>query len=376
MKKLSMLFILSLLLFGLTNCAEDQPMNENGEGEIVAESCQSNKPVYLNQTDTINAKDLWSNSMVCENLKLEDNQIKLQDQSEKGTLETNDFYINDFVELVPSWNLLMSDNSGVSIYVSIGNESGYSKYYTMAMLKKVYQTSGSNETDDYGKTSIDTIMPIVSNIDRIKFKVIINKDTDGVTALKNISITTKPKEDTFNYDLKILKEKNIDVLPRQQLAVPVNGNLICSPTSLSMVMAYYNHFESQSEVSRLVYDEGAKIYGNWSLNVGYAGGFDDLFARVEYTKDFNTLMTYINQDIPVVLSIKTRSKEDLKGSIMAYPSGHLIVLTGFTQIDGTWYALVNDPAEYDDFKVKRIYKLSELLDAFKGYTYVLKTTAF
>ena len=92
MKKLSMLFILSLLLFGLTNCAEDQPMNENGEGEIVAESCQSNKPVYLNQTDTINAKDLWSNSMVCENLKLEDNQIKLQDQSEnKGTLETNDF---------------------------------------------------------------------------------------------------------------------------------------------------------------------------------------------------------------------------------------------------------------------------------------------
>ena len=89
-------------------------------------------------------------------------------------------------------------------------------------------------------------------------------------------------------------------------------------------------------------------------------------------KTLNTLMTYINQDIPVVLSIKTRSKEDLKGSIMAYPSGHLIVLTGFTQIDGTWYALVNDPAEYDDFKVKRIYKLSELLDAFKGYTYVLK----
>jgi len=45
----------------------------------------------------------------------------------------------------------------------------------------------------------------------------------------------------------------------------------------------------------------------------------------------------------------------------------------FKKIDDTWYAIVNDPAEYEDSAVRREYLLTELLNAFSGYTYVVST---
>ena len=85
---------------------------------------------------------------------------------------------------------------------------------------------------------------------------------------------------------------------------------------------------------------------------------------------------YLSNDIPLVLSIKTTAKEDLEGALMAYPSGHLVVLTGLKQIDGVWYGLVNDPAEYTDENVPREYRLDQLLNAMRNYAYIIQSTPF
>ena len=58
---------------------------------------------------------------------------------------------------------------------------------------------------------------------------------------------------------------------------------------------------------------------------------------------------------------------------MAYSSGHLIVLVGFKQIDGVWYGVVNDPAATTDEEVPREYRLDQLLEAWRGYTYIVST---
>ncbi|BCR35744.1 C39 family peptidase [Mariniplasma anaerobium] len=353
----------------------EDPKDEEGE-DIMDNTCQASELVSINQTHTLNADELWSHSMVCDNLKLENSMIKLDDNNFQGILETSDFHVESFAELVPTWNVVLDEKSTVTIFVAIGNHTGYSDYYAMALWRKTYKTSLEDQVDQYGRKTIDTITPKLIDINRIKFKVIFAKSDTDATALKNISITTIPKQSENHYDFSILQEKSILLEPRQQLSVPAIGNLICSPTSLSMVLNYYNHSESQSLVSSYVFDQGAQIYGNWSFNASYAGGFDDLYARVQYANDLSTLSSYINNDQPLVLSIRTQTKEELEGSIMAYPSGHLLVLTGFKLIDDTWYALVSDPAEYEDSKVNREYNLQDLLDAWRGYIYVVQTTPF
>lgn len=346
---------------------EDTDMKEN--------SCQSTKQIALKQTETLNASTLWEHSDVCSNLIFEDDYIQLNDYQEQGILETQSFLLSSFSELVPSWNILTDEFSKVSILVSLGNDAGFSMYFAMALWQETYKSSFNNQEDEYAKISIDTIIPKKSDIDRIKFKVIFTASQTSQTKLKNLSITSILTDTTPDYDPSALSAYAIDVEPRQQLSIPTIGNLICSPTSLSMILNYHGYNLSPETVASAIYDNGSKIYGNWSFNTNYAGGFD-LYARVEYIDSLSLLMNYIKNDIPLVLSIMTRNKENLQGSIMAYPSGHLIVLKGFIYQNDNWYALVNDPAEYDDISVERQYLVSELIQAWRGYVYVIQNRSF
>ena len=117
--------------------------------------------------------------------------------------------------------------------------------------------------------------------------------------LKNISVTTVLSSSVNDFTTTNLNNHEITITPRQQLSVPLIGNSICSPTSLSMVLNYYGYSDSASLVAGKVYDKGSNIYGNWSFNSSYAGGFN-LYSRVEYIDQLSVLMGYINADIPVV----------------------------------------------------------------------------
>ena len=362
MKKL----LIIILLFTLAGCSK--PVEEE---EIDMSVCSVNDVVIVNSTVTFSAEDLWTNANVCENLKYEEGLIKHNDPSLDGTIETDVFHIDTFEELVPSWNILIDKESLVSLYVSIGNEDGMSHYYQMALWREKYMVSFGRQEDDFGKVYIDTIVPKIDTIDRFKIKIVISDSETSETAIRNFSITTK-ENDTVDFDESVLTEKTIDVAPRQQMSVPLIGSRICSPTSLSMILNYYGYTDAQDIVALNVLDKGANIYGNWSFNASYPGGFG-LYSRVEYINDLEGLWGYIERDIPVALSIKTLDKEDLIGSNMAYSSGHLIVLVGFKQIDGVWYGVVNDPAATTDEEVPREYRLDQLLEAWRGYTYIVST---
>lgn len=380
---------LLIMLLTLTSCKTQDVINDPiikdtdleviepviEEGSITDNPCTVTDHVTLRQTDTISSFELWSNSSVCDNLIYEDGYIQLANYETKGILETGSFYLDSFDSLVPSWNVLIDDDSKVSILIALGNSEGFGDYYVMSLWQTDNKLSFTNQEDDYGYVSVDTVTPLKSDIDRIRFKVILGKSENNNTKLKNISITTVLTNSTNNYLTTHLTEHEIVIAPRQQLSIPLIGRSICSPTSLSMVLNYYGFTESPQTVARNVYDNGSKTYGNWSFNASYTGGFG-LYSKVQYVNDINILMAYIENDVPLVLSINTTSKDSLVGSIMAYPVGHLIVLTGFTLKDDIWYAVVNDPAEYEDTLVRREYKLDQLLNAWRGYIYVIQETEF
>jgi len=381
MKKTLVSLILFLFVF-LVSCVETTLTTENitttyqttkeGETTVNIENCQLNETT-VSSTETINAKDLWNNSEACSNLKLENDMITRIDTKTDGELVSGVFYINVFKELVPSWNILINDKSNITILISVGNNLGFSKFYIMSSWSESYKASFNSQEDDFAKVNIDTIVTKLDDIDRFKVKIVFRGRETSETYLRSISITTKPLNDVFNNDVSFLIEKELAVPPHQQMSIPLIGGKICSPTSLQMLLNYNGHYFTPEEVASNVYDKGAGIYGNWSFNTSFAGGFSDLYSRVEYVNTLETLSYYIQNDIAVAMSIKTTDKNDLVGSIVAYSSGHLIVLIGFKKIDDTWYAIVNDPAEYEDSAVRREYLLTELLNAFSGYTYVVST---
>jgi peptidase C39-like protein len=130
----------------------------------------------------------------------------------------------------------------------------------------------------------------------------------------------------------------------------------CSPTSLAMVLAALGREEASEvavlEVAAGVYDHGAKIYGNWSLNAAYAGGLG-YRARVLRADSLSYLEREVLAGRAAVVSHRFEAGE-LPESPLPETRGHLLVVVGFTP-EGD--VLVHDPAANPDQgeEVRRTY---------------------
>lgn len=134
----------------------------------------------------------------------------------------------------------------------------------------------------------------------------------------------------------------------------------CSPTSLSMVLAFHGHDLPTEEVCRGVHDEGAKLYGNWSFNVAFAGRLG-LRAVVGRCTSMQDLDEEIAAGRPVVLSHRYAAGE-VQGAAVDGTDGHLIVARGITA-DGD--VIVNDPAAQPG-RIRRIYRRADLARSWLG----------
>lgn len=361
-KTLLVLMVLMKVLF-LVSCNQESEELLDEEDDIV----------LVEQTKTLNYLDLWEVRNVDETkgLKLNDLGIVLDDKDNLVRYESNEIPISEFSELVLSWNVKNLNDSQLVFFISVGNENGFSKFHAMGSFKEDQNRSISAEADEYASVNIDTLINKEEKNNLFKLRVNITPNSNENLILENITVTTKPLNNNLVYDESLLINHLIDVDPLQQLSIPNIGNLICSPTSVTMVLNYYGYNFKQEEMAQKVYDYGRRIYGNWTFNASYAGSLESIYSRVEFIDDFNKVVNYIKNDVPVIFSITTTSLNDLEGSIMAFPAGHLIVLIGFEQIDGVWYGIFNDPAEYEDNKVMRKYKMEQVLNVWKQYTYII-----
>lgn len=131
------------------------------------------------------------------------------------------------------------------------------------------------------------------------------------------------------------------------------GPVWCSPTSLTMVLTAWGADlpEAQADapegadshvpwVARAVYDTAYVGTGNWSFNTALAGslGFDAVVTRLPSLRDARTLT---DAGIPVVSSIRFADRAELPGADYEAPTGHLVVIRGFT---ASGDVLVADPA--------------------------------
>ncbi len=162
----------------------------------------------------------------------------------------------------------------------------------------------------------------------------------------------------------------IQVPPRSQMIQPSpDRRVICSPTCLAMVFAYYGRDIATLDVAAGVFDYGPEIYGNWSFNTAFAGSVG-LSAFVHRATGMGEVREWLAAGTPMIASI-AYGKGELKGAPQEKSNGHLVVITGFTVRDGEEYVVTNDPAAPDAETVRRLYRRDEFERAWNHIVYIL-----
>lgn len=305
----------------------------------------------------------------------DEEKLQLEDGKLKGIYTSPIISTDNFNELVASWNVDTPEKTNIELSIQVKIEDEWTMWYSYGKWSS-NKDGGSvrDQSDAFGKLSIDTLGILYGKYaDAVRYRVEINREAENIESpkVRTIYMTLNTQEkgiSAFAEDTNYLIE--LDVPERSQMIVPEIGNVICSPTSLSMVLEYYGYDMDTTEVAKNVLDNEVNIYGNWTYNASYAGskGLDAYVARFDSVDE---IKQKISEGIPVIASIKTKSENTLVGAPQTYPSGHLIVIRGFTVKDGEEYVIVNDPASPEVENVRREYKLSGFEKAWSNIVYIL-----
>ncbi len=130
---------------------------------------------------------------------------------------------------------------------------------------------------------------------------------------------------------------------------------ICSPTSLSMVLAYRGVVRPTREVVDRALDAPHDIYGNWPKNVQAAWSYGVPGYLTRFS-DWEDVSTHITRGQPIIISIAAK-RDELTGAPYRSTDGHLLVLCGF---DENGDVAVNDPAAKDAAHGEIVYRRAEL----------------
>lgn len=328
-----------------------------------------NKGIYINK-----GKDFYKGIGKGVHLN-EFGEIVLDHDKLEGIYESPVINTENFKDLIGSWNAEAEEKSNIELNFQIRQGEKWSKWFTYGKWwSSGNKGSVKGQFDSVASMEIDTIKLLNDKRGNgFRYRVILRRANINISSpiVRLIAVALNldsTKEQTFKIDKEW--EMELDLPKRSQMIVPKIGNVICSPTSLAMVLEYYGHFEETEKVAKGVFDTGAEIYGNWVYNVAYAGtkGFQAYVARFT---NLDQIKAFIGQGRPVVVSIRTKSEEELLGAPQTYPSGHLIAVRGFKIRDGIEYIIVNDPAALDIESVRREYLSSQFTKVWNGITYCI-----
>jgi len=180
----------------------------------------------------------------------------------------------------------------------------------------------------------------------------------------------------WGYDLPVPGRSQMVV--RYRHSAYGGGEVWCSLTALSMILAYWAHRLRRPDLDVDVLHVAAGVYdwpyqgtGNWPFNVAYATSFAGMDGYVVRFPSLAALEPWIAADVPLALSAAF-APGALPGVPMPSTAGHLVVLRGSDQA-GT--PLINDPAAPSDAAVLHTYPRAAFARAWQdgsgGAAYVI-----
>ena len=264
-----------------------------------------------------------------------------------------------FNELILSWNGFRPKRGQWSIYVSLFDSSWspYVKYAEWgATGQKTFEESAANVRSH--QDVVNTMRGFAKG-----FRFIV--EGEELHALHSVFVFCRDAANVQSEPTPTLALASVrleGVIPHSQMTLshPRHRDL-CSPTSTT---AAINFLLKRRNVDPLqftskVHDSGFDIYGNWILNTAAAyealgGNYQTYVARLP---GFSAVHDQLTKGLPVVVSVKGT----LPGARIAYPNGHLILITGYSSEKREIHCM--DPAFNTDPETLVTYPLEPFLEA-------------
>jgi len=291
----------------------------------------------------------------------------------------------NYQEAIASWNASTPAGSWVEVQFRAQYGTRWSKWYVLGIWASDYSTirrhSVQSQGDSDGFVAVDTFVSSNKKETTNKFQLklrLFSANGSTVPTVRNVSVaysTSAPKTASVSAGNPALWNTLITVPECSQMVYPDGGEVWCSPTSTSMVLAYLDGYAGPCEPRVRaavdgVYDWIYDGHGNWPFNTAYAA----TFGYEGYVARFTSLAKaeeYVAAGVPVIMSIAW-GKGDLTNSGVDSTNGHLLVLVGF---DAAGNLIVNDPASPENETVQRTYLRSEFeplwLQASGGTVYLI-----
>jgi hypothetical protein len=252
---------------------------------------------------------------------------------------------NHWNELVVSWNA--SPGSYLKIEARALYPGHATKFYTLGLwsdhpaLHPRASVDGQKDRD--GTVRTDTLA-LLKPATKAQIRITIGDEHDR-PVLKFLGLSfcdTRAPVNSLEPN-RAAWGKALPVPERRQGEFEGGGGW-CSPTSLSMVLAYWSEVRHRPELDQAVPDVAHAIYdvvfdgtGNWPFNTAYAGSFPGLRAYVTRLTDVSELEDWIAAGVPPIVSVSSYLTNDRHSGP---DNGHLIVCAGFTEQGDI---IANDP---------------------------------
>ncbi len=319
------------------------------------------------------------------NLRFEagtDLRVTLEKTAKTGTLETAPIS-GRFDTAVASWNAITPTGSSLLIEVRAQFGTRWSRYYrvgTWSTDPALPRTSFKGEADADGKLSTDTL-ELTRMADALQLRVTFNAKSASptLTGLATVlSDSSQHERLAPKASSQAVWGKELAVPALSQMIYPDGGEVWCSPTSVTMILAYWDALNNSSRsdpvpvAAKAMWDTTYDGSGNWAFNVAYAGA-KGMKAYITRFSSLSDLEGFIARGVPLALSIGWEVGT-LQGAHLPSSRGHIVVLRGFTKNGDP---IINDPAASSNSSVRTVYNRAQLERAWiahsGGIVYVIES---
>jgi len=283
-----------------------------------------------------------------------------------------------FDTLVPSWEAATPTGTWIELEVRVRSGGAWTPWFSMGVWASdtgsVARHSVNAQRSGAWEVLTDTLRSQgLAFADAYQYRLTLFMEQPGVSPLvRGVSVAASDSH-RHGENLGVVGTGSwgweLQVPTRSEMVYEGGDEWWCSPTSLSMVMAYWAGPTSASEldqpapvVAAGTYDHAYQGWGNWPFNTAYASAYG-LRATVSRFSSIEQVEWWIDSGVPVVASIawdNSYGEQTLSGAPLASSDGHLLVILGF---DSSGNVIVNDPAGSDDSQVRRVYRRDEFTRA-------------
>src|SRR5215207_574436 len=296
--------------------------------------------------------------------------VRLARGRTQGTLTSKVYRSAHKDTFIPSWNARTPSGTWLRVEMRVRSGGSWTRWWDMGVWArgthtiKRHSVNGQRAGDWRVLTdTLQSIGPVFADAYQNRVTLLSKREgrTPSVGAIYVTASNSYRNGETLVGPNEGLWGEDLFVPARSQMIYPNGGEVWCSPTSLSMVMAYWANKTGRRSlnqevptVARGTYDYVYRGNGNWPFNTAYAASYG-LKASVNRFSSLGQVERWIAKGVPVIASISW-GRGRLTGAPIPVSSGHLLVILGFTEAGNV---IVNDPAAGNNSGVRRIYQRDE-----------------